>query len=109
MLYFIIRCDNCKLCYHFGCLDPPVKVRRYFKLASFLWIVRKQLVTPMCTRFPFVVSAVYWQHYAYTYKWLVYPYHLCLIRDYDRILFSIEQPKETWVYVALFGLRFFGK
>lgn len=26
MRFIFRRCDNCKLCYHFHCLDPPVKV-----------------------------------------------------------------------------------
>ena len=25
------RCDQCKLCYHFQCLDPPIKVSSVLK------------------------------------------------------------------------------
>ncbi|EDO43792.1 predicted protein, partial [Nematostella vectensis] len=31
----LVRCDNCKLCYHFGCLDPPVKSNP--KKRGYMW------------------------------------------------------------------------
>ena len=30
-LLLLCRCDQCKLCYHFQCLDPPIKVSSVLK------------------------------------------------------------------------------
>ncbi|XP_020617056.1 PHD finger protein 14-like [Orbicella faveolata] len=34
----LVRCDNCKLCYHFHCLDPPVKANP--KTRGYQWVCK---------------------------------------------------------------------
>ncbi|KAK2829962.1 hypothetical protein Q5P01_017893 [Channa striata] len=34
-----LRCDECRLCYHFGCLDPPLK--KSPKQTGYGWICQE--------------------------------------------------------------------
>ncbi|XP_009953128.1 PREDICTED: PHD finger protein 14-like, partial [Leptosomus discolor] len=35
----LVRCDECRLCYHFGCLDPPLK--KSPKQTGYGWICQE--------------------------------------------------------------------
>ncbi|KAJ7391978.1 PHD finger protein 14 [Desmophyllum pertusum] len=35
----LVRCDNCQLCYHFHCLDPPLKANP--KTRGYQWVCRE--------------------------------------------------------------------
>uniref|UniRef100_A0A672ZNB9 PHD finger protein 14 n=1 Tax=Sphaeramia orbicularis TaxID=375764 RepID=A0A672ZNB9_9TELE len=48
----LVRCDECRLCYHFGCLDPPLK--KSPKQTGYGWICQEcdtssSKVRPFCT------------------------------------------------------------
>lgn len=45
--FIFCRCDNCKLCYHFHCLDPPVKVSSLFSLQWFVLFLSHWFETNM--------------------------------------------------------------
>ncbi|XP_070547071.1 PHD finger protein 14-like isoform X2 [Ptychodera flava] len=40
----LVRCDECKKCYHFGCLDPPCK--KSPKQAGYMWLCEECDSTP---------------------------------------------------------------
>ncbi|XP_068509357.1 PHD finger protein 14 isoform X10 [Syngnathus scovelli] len=52
----LVRCDECQLCYHFGCLDPPLK--KSPKQAGYGWICQECDISSSKFLYRFVPTGV---------------------------------------------------